>query len=216
MSFLIKDFFLILKSKFIYAFLIMIEGFGDTDEVPSRNMINLLKTCKMKNYPVDIGIWFPFGNIKTAFRTDFQVGNHPYTLGDPTYWTLKSIHKIALDPSRRYPSRNRGLSPIYLLGGMHMSHYGYLPLQLIKKLTQTEAAIDDLVEVLRLSQSLNQSTAIPFETKFSKVPKRYKHRLRSLDSLGSKMKAIAVLPWFYNCNRMRYPSWEGGHDTRLD
>ncbi len=65
-------------------------GFGDTDEIPSRHTIHLLKHCQWRNNgPVDIGIWFPMGLVDQAFRTDFPVPGYPYTLGDPTFWTLR-------------------------------------------------------------------------------------------------------------------------------
>ena len=57
-------------------------GFGDADEIASRNNIQLLKYCPLKYKSVDIGIWFPFGRMDQAYKTDFPVSKkHTYTLG---------------------------------------------------------------------------------------------------------------------------------------
>ena len=57
-------------------------GFGDADEVTSRNSIQLLKYCPLKFKSIDIGIWFPFGRLDQAYMTDFPVSKkHKYTLG---------------------------------------------------------------------------------------------------------------------------------------
>ena len=39
-------------------------GFGDTDEIPSLENLNLLKHCKLIFPSVDIGTYFSFGNNK--------------------------------------------------------------------------------------------------------------------------------------------------------
>ena len=57
-------------------------GFGDADEVASRNSIQLLKYCPLKSKSLDIGIWFPFGRLDQAYKTDFPVSKElKYTLG---------------------------------------------------------------------------------------------------------------------------------------
>ena len=63
-------------------------GFGDADEVTSRDNIQLLKYCPLKSKSIDIGIWFPFGRMDQAYKTDFPVSGIPrnyikyqYTLG---------------------------------------------------------------------------------------------------------------------------------------
>ena len=99
-------------------------GFGDTDEIASRNNVQLLKHCEWKNNgPVDIGIWFPMGRINQAFRTDQPVGGHPYSLGDPTFHLFQKA-KMVQEVTGKAPSRNRGDSPNAILGGAHFSHYG--------------------------------------------------------------------------------------------
>ena len=57
-------------------------GFGDADEIPSRKNIQLLKYCPLRSKSLDIGIWFPFGRIDQAFKSDFPVSKkYKYTLG---------------------------------------------------------------------------------------------------------------------------------------
>ena len=58
-------------------------GFGDADEIASRENIQLLKNCPLKYSTIDVGIWFPFGRMDQAFKSDFPISRqkHPYTLG---------------------------------------------------------------------------------------------------------------------------------------
>ena len=57
-------------------------GFGDADEITSRNNIQLLKYCPIKSKSLDIGIWFPFGRMDQAYKSDFPVSKkYKYTLG---------------------------------------------------------------------------------------------------------------------------------------
>jgi hypothetical protein len=62
-------------------------GFGDADEVPRRETLNYLKHCILPSDPIDVGIWFPFGTIDQAYITDWPVKGHPFSLGDPTFWS---------------------------------------------------------------------------------------------------------------------------------
>ena len=63
-------------------------GFGDADEITSRENIQILKHCPLKAKSIDIGIWFPFGRMDQAYKSDFPVTGVPrnyikyqYTLG---------------------------------------------------------------------------------------------------------------------------------------
>ena len=61
-------------------------GFGDADEIASRENIHLLKHCPLKSPSIDIGIWFPFGRMDQAFKSDFPISRQlPYTLGMDIY-----------------------------------------------------------------------------------------------------------------------------------
>ena len=60
-------------------------GFGDADEITNRRNIQLLKHCPFKSSSIDIGIWFPFGRMDQAYKSDFPLLNYPYTLGRIRY-----------------------------------------------------------------------------------------------------------------------------------
>lgn len=200
----------------LLKFKVFISGFGDADEIPSRAKLNMFKYCEIKGDSVDFGIWFPFGDISQAFRSDFPIRGHPYTLGDPTYYTLASAKDLVVKKPNEYPNRRRGFSEYYILGGIHMTHYGYLPSQLVKYCTAGESNLRKLEDVERLSKYLRVGDIRAMEVDFAATPKKHMFRIKKVNLSDSEMKEICVLPWFYDCNRERYPVWEGGHDTRLD
>ncbi|CAL8130204.1 unnamed protein product [Orchesella dallaii] len=211
-------------------------GFGDVDEIPNRNVIFHLKHCEMFGYPVDIGTWFPYGRIYQAFRTDYPVGNHAYTYGDPTYWTFKKALNFARRNNfKKIPTRKRGTSGNFVVGGIHMTHYGYLPFQLAKLLTTIEAVdvgvqnkfakiIRFLMNELRMNETLSKGEEIQafknVEEELSKTPAEFLGRIVKVEKLKLEFEEeytlLVKLPWFYDCNRERYPTWEGKHDERLD
>lgn len=186
------------------------------DEIPSRVKLNMFKYCELKEPAVDFGIWFPFGRINQTFKSDFPIRNHPYTLGDPTYYTVASAKALVAKKPSNYPNRRRGHSGNYILGGMHMSHYGYLPFQLVKYSTASEGGMQTVEDVRKLSSYLSAGDVRAMEVKFAATPKHFLSRIIPVNTSNSEMSEICVLPWFYDCNRLRYPTWEGGHDTRLD
>ncbi len=176
----------------------------------------MFKYCETKSDSVDFGIWFPFGHINQAFQSDFPVPSHPLTLGDPTYYKLGAAKRIFNSKSNKYPNRNRGRSGNYMLGGIHMTYYGYLPFQIVKHVTASEEGLRSMSDLQRLSKYLKEGDVKNMEIDLAATPQYYKNRLKRVDVSNSEMKEICVLPWFYDCNRKRYPVWEDGHDTRLD
>ncbi|EGG14351.1 hypothetical protein DFA_12121 [Cavenderia fasciculata] len=190
-------------------------GFGDTDEVTTRRNIHMLKYCQLKETAtsIDIGIWFPYGIVTQAFRSDYPVDdNHPFTLGDPTFHTIKKAKS-----SKTYPNRNRGHSGQYMFGGMHMSRYGYIPFNIAKKLSCTECGINKMEQLLVFSEDLINGTIYELEKKLLKVPEHFELRVEKLSDMDQQFnKQVAILPWFLKCNPYRYPVWHMNHDTRLD
>ena len=184
-------------------------GFGDTDEIPSRFNVNLLKHCEWQNNnPVDVGIWFPFGRIYQAFQTDWPVPGHPYTLGDPTYhlWGYTTINA----------SRNRGKSPNWILGGAHFTHYGFLVYQLLKLLSCSECGNQVKFVLSTLLATVKSGTWKELEQDWSKMADQFVSRTVPLDQLDpDERRKIVYLPWFYDCNRKRYSMWEGHPDSRI-
>ena len=61
---------------------------------------------------------------------------HIFTLGDPTFHRWRDINQIT--DSKKYPTRKRGKSNGYLLGGVHLTYYNYLPYMLLRFLSATE------------------------------------------------------------------------------
>lgn len=197
-------------------------GFGDCDEIASRHNVHLLKYCTVKSDdPVDIGIWFPFGRIHQAYRTDFSIPRHPYTLGDPTFFTFAQAQKglagaHAETETLKYATRARGKSKNYLLGGIHMTHYGYLIYMLLKKMSCSECvgSLDRLRE--ELTEAYEKDEWSKLEQLWSKTPDSILHRIVALKQLDPAERAqVVYLPWFFDCNRDRYSMWEGKSDSRI-
>ncbi|KAH0790145.1 putative beta-1,4-mannosyl-glycoprotein beta-1,4-N-acetylglucosaminyltransferase [Histomonas meleagridis] len=185
-------------------------GFGDADEICCTKNLQLLRVCKADG-PVDIGVWFTHGIMERKFYSHFPVRGHPDTLGDPTFFTFEQAKR-----KLPYPSRMRGKAGRYLLGGMHLSLYQYLPSRMVKQIAQTEfdeqqfaAMRKDLRNGVTLAEleSINKKQTVTTKTQ--------KFVLVNQNEIG---KNQFIIPWFLNCNRKRYPSlFEGlGSDTRYN
>jgi hypothetical protein len=178
-------------------------------------MVHMLKHCVLTGSTVDVGIWFPYGNIERAFESDFAVPGHRYTLGNPTFWTLKAATH-AYDFKKKVPGRRRGKGEKFILGGIHMTEYAYLPNQLIKDISCTECGPWDDKLTENIETKIKAGRIEELEEELRVLPNRIMSRIVNLAEVKDIMTEIAILPWFYDCNRNRYPVWEGGHDTRLD
>ncbi|KAM9996602.1 hypothetical protein ACTFIZ_001551 [Dictyostelium cf. discoideum] len=188
-------------------------GFGDTDEISARINLHLLKNCQFRKGVdmVDIGIWFPYGPINQVFKPYYSVPNNPYTLGDPTYYTIKKAKSTT-----KAPSRNRGTSGHYMLGGMHMTHYGYLPFQMVKYLSCTECGIKNETHVKNFSDDIQKGNIQKLELRLLETKSDHAYKIQDISTMNDFFKKeVAILPWFYNCNRNRYPVWERKNDPRL-
>ena len=192
-------------------------GFGDADEITSRENIQLLKYCPMKSGSLDIGIWFPFGRLDQAYASDFPVSRkYKYSLGDPTFYRWKDL--MSRTPpflsGHTYPSRKRGRSENFLLGGIHLTYYTYLPYFMLRFLSATECGDakhifpQQGIQYLQYNHSL-----VLLEQEFEK--RKTSARIRPLKEVERELSSIAVLPWFYKCNKQRYPAWDGKHDSRV-
>ena len=190
-------------------------GFGDADEIASRENIHLLKYCPLKSRTLDIGIWFPFGRLDQAFASDWPVsrfGKNKYTLGDPTFYRWKDASAIV---PPKYPSRKRGQSGNYLLGGIHLTYYTYLPYFMLKRLSATECGESEhIFSEDGINYLLEKHSLEILEKEFEKRVK-YADRIKLLTHVEFDLSQIVVLPWFYKCNSQRYPAWKGEHDTRV-
>ena len=100
--------------------------FGHVDEIPARDDVWKLGSCNAA-LPGNFGIWFPYGNLGMAWRTDFPARGRPWTLGDPGVFEAKSMGGLA-----------RGRYTNVLGHGFHATSYCFPPQVLLKSLTATE------------------------------------------------------------------------------
>ena len=187
-------------------------GFGDSDEIPSRQALNFLKHCQPQSdvVSIDVGITYFEGNLNRIIETDFPVPGHPYALGDPTFYSLSSAKNAS------NPNRQRGRSERFILGGAHLTWYNYFPYELLKRIMCTECKsvnIDIRKSDFEKLEMLIQSEGDFFSNistwhYVSKTPANF-------DSVSSSIMPHYHIPWFLECNKNRYPSFYGYVDTRI-
>ena len=194
-------------------------GFGDSDEITSRQLVYKMRYCELKVSVFDIGIWFSFGDIQTAFKSDFPIIGLPYSFAGASFWTLaEARRKIP------YPSYRRGLQGSNaLLGGQHLTHYNYLPFLLTKAFTITDGlptqtkTMENLAKLKRIEDPTDA-----YKNILSKLNSMMKgvsaSRFRKVEELIKKepiYKEVVLMPWFLKCNPSRYPAWFQKTDPRL-
>ena len=193
-------------------------GFGDVDEIPSRENVQLLRHCEMAGPSVDIGSWFAPTRLDEAFRTDHPVPGNPWTLGDPTYWTVASATKFGEDGTK-FPSRMRGTSGKFLLGGIHMTDNGYLPFRMAKLIACTECGESAARLITDMAAFFKDGKAkLDTLTNVSKyLNPVWPDRSRFVDgtAMVEALGGAYYIPWFLQCNPERFPFWYGYADSRL-
>lgn len=205
-------------------------GFGDTDEIPSSHNIHLLKHCEMAGPSVDIGSWFSWGRLDRAFGPDWPVPNNPWTLGDPTYWTLRSAQDYAdasayvkrEHPQSDYPSRMRGTSGHYLLGGIHMTDSLYPPFSIAKFIACTECGEQSTITVRKLydcfvgdaCRGMNNKERLRKLTSILDRSAVFAGRVMDLDAVKRDIGEAYYVPWYVECHPDRFPTWFGELDWR--
>ena len=123
----------------------------------------------------------------------------------------------------KFPSRNRGRSQHYLLGGIHMTSYGYLPFALLKLITCTECdEFHDIPNKLEKASKggyfgngwrhfeQQQQLIVPKHNRPSKSKNSDSDRIVLLKDALQKdgsLQSTYYIPWFLKCNPKRYPSW---------
>jgi hypothetical protein len=189
-------------------------GFGDADEVASRKNFHLLKHCQIKPGMIDVGIWFAIGSLEYAFRTDFPIPGHPYTLGDPSFISISGA-KTARTQGQ-YISRTRGSAGSYLLGGMHMTTAPYLPFVIMKGFVCTECGLS-VEGVMTTANVLKSGTVVEMTNHFISLSYSYStgRNVKITDMDPNEANQIVSVPWFLKNNPSRYPYWIKQPDTRL-
>jgi len=63
---------------------------------------------------------------------------------------------------------------------------------------------------------LGLSSSIPLTGAENAAHRRIvNNRIKLLKDIDEDLTQIVVHPWFYLCNKNRFPAWEGKHDTRV-
>jgi hypothetical protein len=198
-------------------------GFGDADEIASRENVNLLRNCEMIGHSVDIGSWFAWTRLDKAFRSDWPVHQaQTWTLGDPTYWTVASATEYSRKGDR-YPTRMRGTSGYYLLGGIHMTDNGLLPFLLAKLIACSDCA-DDIAKISKVLAPYFQQGKGNISRKGSSIldltekmdrSLSLRDRFERVEDVKMDLGSAYYLPWYLKCNPERFPSWYGRMDSRI-
>ncbi|KAI9349742.1 hypothetical protein BDR26DRAFT_852703 [Obelidium mucronatum] len=190
-------------------------AFGDIDEIASLHNLRLLKHCYLRSSPVDIGIWFTMGRLTEGFASDFPIRGHPFTLGDPTFFLFGHATEYER-VEKSHPTRLRGRSQHFLLGGAHLTNYGFLPYQMLRAISCSECGLD-ADRLLRWNSYIKKGKIQELELDWSRElfephrkmePKRFK----SIQAIGPE---IVSIPWFLQCNLDRFPMWRGVNDRRI-
>eukprot|EP01135_Chromosphaera_perkinsii_P009118 Nk52_evm5s1636 gene=Nk52_evmTU5s1636 len=197
-------------------------GFGDADGVLKGENLPLLRYCEAKHWVMDVGIWFSFGDISTAFRPDYPVDkvHHPYSLGMASFYQVGKLKEDFLfqipairQTKMAIPNNLVGLAGRYMLGGMHMTHYPYLPFLLMKTFTASEYYRSDQSEFLDMAKKLHDFVKDGDLLKFQEymVKKVFAlgkplvqalgpHRFKPAKQLEIEDPELYYLPWFLECN----------------
>lgn len=188
-------------------------GFGDTDEIPARNNLWLLKHCWPHSDMVDVGIWMPPGDLRWALRPEYRVLGYPFSLGDPTYW------RFAAAMREESPSRNRGQSPAYLLGGIHLTDYQYVPSMMVKMMACSDGAliVRGLVEEFKKWLGNGTDEGIRHYESQPLRSLNNRDRMVRVDDMKDDKHFMDLLhyPWFYECNPHLFPTLLKEPDPRL-
>ncbi|OUM70312.1 glycosyltransferase family 17 protein [Piromyces sp. E2] len=179
-------------------------GFGDADEVPSRKAINVLKHCSGDYVSIDIGSQFFYGTYDVIVKPDWPVPDHPFSLGDPSFFTVRSAKNFV--HGNEYPSRRRGRSGKYIVGNMgaHLTYYPYIPFLLNKYVVCTECH-PFIVNTTKSMEEIHEDVV--------QYSKRY-HRWSPLDTVKSSIQDLYFIPWFLKCNPQRFPAFYHNPDPR--
>jgi hypothetical protein len=196
-------------------------SFAATDEIASRKNIELLKRCELKA-PADrviIGSWFMMGDTSRWFMSYAPLNAVPDRLvyAAPMFHAISNLRATHGAYADGVFSRQQ--ASLYLFGGIHMTDYTYLPYKLLKDLTATEYGMkrQDILTVLaRLRDDvLNYEV----EQVHDKVRTDNAAASITVEEAMQRNRAAVQrtmhLPWFFVCNRARYPQFDTKHDSRV-
>ena len=181
--------------------------FGHVDEIPAREDVWKLANCAQPLLPGNFGIWFPFGNVDYAFRSDFPARNKPWTLGDPGVTTAHSLKDMGL-PRGRFD---------HVLGrGFHATNYCFPPQYILKMMTATEykgfdAVIEEMTNALGQNKTCAQIMQGLRERCLNDPLRAFGSRMRRVSELvssGENAELFYVPHVLRTGSYTRYPSWD--------
>ncbi len=187
-------------------------GFGDADQIASRYALNYLKNCKLKEevVSVDVGITYFEGTTERIIKTDWPLAGYSYAVGDPGFYTFGKAKGVTL------PTRQRGKSSHFILGGAHLTWYSYFPFLLLKRAICTECKEVNLnlgtQNITKLYQQLESQEF--FLSNISSWDFQSKTWYKPED-IYNDIKAHYYIPWYLECNKLRFPGLYGELDPRV-
>jgi len=100
----------------------------------------------------------------------------------------------------------RGKSANYLLGGVHLTEYEYLPFLLLKRTFCTECGLQaDGVDLVR--KSLSNMTTLQDLIYPMSIKSGFKGRFNDSRVVSEEIALHYRIPWFLQCNTHRFPTW---------
>jgi hypothetical protein len=186
-------------------------SFGDTDEIPSRHVVQLMKHCQPARTPIDVGIAFTMSHLDWMFRTDWPVGDLRFSLGDPSFYTVRDAMA-----SKKSPSRQRGRSNNFVLGGAHLTSFTYLPMMVMRSVACTECGGIALDTMRKFRGFVAAGNVSRLEQWARDAQLHWLPRVTMYDQvIEERQRAFRVVPWVLLCNPDRYPAWRWQDDPRL-
>lgn len=130
---------------------------------------------------------------------------------------------MAFDKDGVFPSRMRGKSGKFLLGGVHMTDNPYPPFLLAKTITCTECGenIKELLTKLRDCFVGEACQGLDDEERMRKLMQMldrtspYESRMMKIDASRIELGDAYYAPWFLVCHPDRFPGWFGHVDERM-
>jgi len=181
--------------------------FGHVDEIPAREDVWKLSNCKQHSLPGNFGIWFPYGNVDYAFKSDFPASSKPWTLGDPGVTTANGLNEMGL-PRGRFK---------HVLGrGFHATNYCFPPQYILKMITATEyngfdAMIDEIKNAFGENKTCAQIMQGVRERCLNNPVRAFSSRMRRVSDLvssGENAEQFYIPHALRTGKYTRYPSWD--------
>jgi hypothetical protein len=178
--------------------------FGHVDEIPAREDVWRAAHCDVK-LPGNFAIWFPYGNVEYAFRSDHPAKNRPWSLGDPGVTVAGQDIRLP-----------RGQFSSVLGRGFHATNYCFPPQVILKDITASEYAGFDPATLEKLkngSDTMESCSRVMQEIREKCLQNGKKHGTHRYRSVTDLIKSGVdenefYLPFALRQVPDRYPSWD--------